>query len=269
MNGLKRTLLIACVFFIFCLLVPFLSTHNPFETTGKSFVEPGTSYVIGTDDLGRDVLSQLLYGVRTSALVGGLAAAISGILGILIGSLAGYYGGILDDILSRVTEIFLIIPSFFLALLIVSFYGRSIWYVAFVLGILSWPQVARIARGEFLVLRDAMFVESARSIGASTQNIVFKEILPNAVAPVAVAIMLQIPRAIVSEAGLSYLGLGDPSSLSLGYLLYTSQSFYYQAWWLAVFPALAILFLTLAFNVVGDRISEELNPKLRNLIGIP
>lgn len=259
----------AIVFFVCCLLVPFLSPHDPFSTAGSSFVQPSSRNILGTDDLGRDVLSELLYGVRTSALVGGLAAGISGLLGILIGALAGYYGGILDDVLSRITEVFLILPSFFLALLIVSFFGRSIWYVSFVLGILSWPQVARIARGEFLTLREALFVESAKSVGASTREIVFKEILPNAIAPVSVAVMLQIPRAIVSEAGLSYLGLGDPSSLSLGYLLYSSQSFYFQAWWLAAFPALALLFLTLAFNVVGDKVSEELNPKLRNLIGLP
>ena len=244
-----------------------VATRNPFETSGSSFVAPGSKYILGTDDLGRDLLSQLLYGIRTSTLVGALVAGISAILGILIGALAGYYGGVMDDILSRITEVFLIIPSFFLAILIISFYGRSIWYVTFVLGILSWPQVARIARGEFLTLREALFVESARSVGASNQNIVFKEILPNAISPVAVAVMLQIPRAIVLEAGLSYMGLGDPSSLSLGYLLYSSQQFYYQAWWLAIFPALALLLLTLAFNLVGDRVSESLNPKLRNLIG--
>ncbi|HMK83844.1 MAG TPA: ABC transporter permease [Candidatus Bathyarchaeia archaeon] len=246
-----------------------MAPYNPFDTTGASFVPPGSKYVLGTDDLGRDLLSQLLYGIRTSALVGGLAAFIAAMLGIVIGALAGYYGGVVDDTLSRITEVFLIIPGFFLALLIISFYGRSIWYVAIILGILSWPQVARITRGEFFQVRESSFVESARAIGASNRQIVFKEILPNAISPAIVAVMLQIPRAIILEAGLSYLGLWDPSTISLGYLLYSSREFYFNAWWLAMFPALALFAVTLAFNLAGDRVNEELNPKIRNLFFSP
>jgi peptide/nickel transport system permease protein len=243
-----------------------MAPYNPFDTSSQSFAPPGPKNLLGADDLGRDLLSQLLYGIRTSTLVGGLAASIGGGIGILIGAFAGYYGGLVDDILSRVTEIFLILPSFFLALLIISLYGRSIWYVAIVLGILSWPQVVRITRAQFFAVRGSLFVESAKAAGASNLHVVFKEILPNAISPAIVALMLQIPRAIILEAGLSYMGLWDPSTISLGYLLYRSQAFYFNAWWLAVFPALALLALTLSFNLIGDRVNEELNPSLRNLI---
>jgi len=246
-----------------------MAPHNPFDTTGASFVPPTPKYVLGTDDLGRDLLSELLYGVRTSTLVGGLAATVGAALGIVIGALAGYYGSIVDDVFSRLTEVFLIIPGFFLALLIISFFGRSIWYVALILGFLSWPQVARITRAEVYRVRESAFVESAKVVGASNRQIVFKEILPNAISPALVAVMLQIPRAIILEAGLSYLGLWDPSSISLGYLLYSSRPFYYNAWWLAIFPALALFIVTLSFNLVGDRVNEELNPKLRNLAFVP
>ena len=180
---------------------------------------------------------------------------------MVIGAAAGFYGRTLDDLLMRVTEFFLVIPRFFLVLVMVALFGNSLWHVILVIGILSWPVTARLVRVEFLSLREKEFVEGSRAVGASDPRIILRHILPNAIAPIVVSGSLQIARAILMEAGLSFLGLGDPNQASWGVMLYNAQRFLRQAWWTAAFPGLAIFFIVMGFNLVGDGLNDALNPR--------
>jgi peptide/nickel transport system permease protein len=251
---------------VFCfgalaLAAPWLAPFQPLATGKDSFHAPGAAYLMGTDDLGRDLLSGVLWGARVSLLVGLLAALTSTVIGVIVGALAGYYRGFLDDLLMRTTEFFLVIPRFFLVLVIVALFGNSLWNVIFVIGLLSWPVTARLVRVEFLALREKEFVESARAVGASDWRIILRHILPNAAPPIVVSGSLQIARAILMEAGLSFLGLGDPNQVSWGVMLYNAQRFLRHAWWTATFPGLAIFLIVMGFNLVGDGLNDALNPR--------
>ena len=243
------------------LIAPWLAPFKPLDTGPHSFRPPDATYRMGTDDLGRDILSGVLAGTRVSIAVGLLAALTSTLIGVVIGAAAGYYGRTLDDLLMRVTEFFLVIPRFFLVLVMVALFGNSLWYVILVIGILSWPVTARLVRVECLALREKEFVESTRAVGASDLRIILRHILPNAVPPIVVSGSLQIARAILMEAGLSFLGLGDPNQTSWGVMLYNAQRFLRQAWWTAAFPGLAIFFIVMGFNLVGDGLNDALNPR--------
>jgi peptide/nickel transport system permease protein len=243
------------------LTAPWLAPFQPLSTGKDSFHPPGAAYLMGTDDLGRDLLSGVLWGARVSLLVGLLAALTSTVIGVIVGALAGYYRGFLDDLLMRMTEFFLVIPRFFLVLVIVALFGNSLWNVIFVIGLLSWPVTARLVRVEFLALREKEFVESARAVGASDWRIILRHILPNAAPPIVVSGSLQIARAILMEAGLSFLGLGDPNQVSWGVMLYNAQRFLRHAWWTATFPGLAIFLIVMGFNLVGDGLNDALNPR--------
>jgi peptide/nickel transport system permease protein len=243
------------------LLAPWLASFPPLATGPHSFRPPGATYLLGTDDLGRDILSGVLFGAQVSIAVGLLAALTSTLIGVIIGAAAGFYGRTLDDLLMRVTEFFLVIPRFFLVLVMVALFGNSLWHVILVIGILSWPVTARLVRVEFLALREKEFVESSRASGASDLRIILRHILPNAIAPIVVSGSLQIARAILMEAGLSFLGLGDPNQPSWGVMLFNAQRFLRQAWWTATFPGFAIFFIVMGFNLVGDGLNDALNPR--------
>ncbi len=231
--------------------------------TGTPFEPPGSAHFFGTDDLGRDVFSGVVYGARVSLAVGFLAAITSTVIGIIIGAIAGYFGGWIDDLLMRVTEMFMVIPVFVLALLLVALFGPRITNVIVVISVLSWPATARLVRADFLSLKTREFVEAARSISASHMDIIFSEMLPNALAPVIITASLRIATAILIEAGLSFLGFGDPNTVSWGLMLYWAQNFIRHAPWMAIFPGLAISLTTLAFNLVGDGLNDALNPRLK------
>lgn len=255
-------LVITIVFLIMAIFAGVISPFSPLDTSaGNPFEKPGPNHYFGTDDLGRDVFSGIMYGARVSLTVGLLSAFTSTLIGILIGSISGYFGGWLDDVLMRLTEMFMVIPLFVLGLLLVSLFGPNISNLIIVISILSWPQSARLVRAEFLSIKNREFVEAARSLSAGHLNIIFSEILPNALAPVVVAGSLQVATAILIEAGLSFLGLGDPNHVSWGLMLYWSQRFIRHAPWLAVFPGLAISLATLGFNLVGDALNDTLNPR--------
>ena len=243
------------------LLATWLAPFGPLATGPHSFRPPDATYHMGTDDLGRDILSGVLWGARVSIAVGLLAALTSTAIGVIIGAAAGYYGRRLDDLLMRVTEFFLVIPRFFLVLVMVALFGNSIWHVILAIGILSWPVTARLVRVEFLALREKEFVESSRAAGASDLRIILRHILPNAIAPIVVSGSLQVARAILMEAGLSFLGLGDPNQISWGVMLFNAQRFLRRAWWTSTFPGLAIFLLVMGFNLVGDGLNDALNPR--------
>lgn len=254
-------LLIVLFFILLAIISPVISTFKPLTTGNDSFFKPGSKYLMGTDDLGRDIFSGVLYGSRVSIVVGLLAALTSTLIGILIGSLSGYYGGLIDDLLMRLTEFFQVIPRFFLALVIIALFGSSIWNIIIVIGILSWPITARLVRVEFLSLKEREFIEGAKAIGVSDLKIILRHILPNATPPIIVSGSLQIARAILLEAGLSFLGLGDPNQISWGVMLYNAQRFLRHAWWTATFPGIAIFLVVLGFNLMGDGLNDALNPK--------
>lgn len=228
---------------------------------GQSFHPPSADHLLGSDSLGEDILTNILFGARTSLIVGFCAVLTSTTLGILVGATAGYFGGMADNILMRVTEMFQILPQFFLAIVIVALFGSSIWNVILVIGLLTWPVTARLLRAEFLALRHREFVDAARSLGMSDFDIIVREILPNALPPIIVNCTLQISSAILLETSLSFLGLGDPNVMSWGTMLHNAQDFFSQAWWMAAFPGLALFLTTLSLNLVGDGLNDALNPK--------
>jgi peptide/nickel transport system permease protein len=240
-----------------------LTPHDPTSLVGPALQPPGGAHLLGTDSLGRDVLSGVLHGARVSLAVGLLAAAASAVIGVLVGALSGFAGGPVDAVLMRITELFQVLPRFFLALLVVALAGPGIERIIVVIGVLSWPAMARLVRAEFLSLREREFVDAARALGVSPAAIVARRILPNALPPVIVAASVDVAQAILLEAGLSFFGLGDPDHVSWGTMLNNALAYLRSAWWMSVSPGLAIFFCVLGLNLVGDGLNDALNPRLR------
>ena len=222
---------------------------------------PTLAHPMGTDDLGRDLFSGVLYGTRTSLLLAILVSALSGAIGIAVGSTAAWQGRRVDDALMRFTEFVQIVPRFFLAVVFVALLGPGLDRLVLLLGLTSWPWIARVVRAEVLSLKEREFVEAARSLGAGHVRVLLREVLPNALPPVVVVVSLGAARVILIEAGLSFLGLGDPDVVSLGYLANNAQRFLRVAWWLAAFPGAAIALAVLGLNLVGDGLNDALNPR--------
>ena len=245
------------------LLARVVAPEGPFQITAGRLMPPGMEHWLGTDHLGRDVLAGVLYGARTSFMVGLLSVIMSLALGIVVGAVAGYYGGWVDDLLMRLTEIFQVMPRFFLALVIVAIFGANLWGIIFVIGILNWAEIARLLRAEFLTLRERPFVTAARAYGAGDLQIILGEILPNASSTLIVAASLQVAAAVLLEASLSFLGVGDPRVMSWGTMLNSAQQFLRQAWWSATFPGVAICLMTLGIALISDGLNDALNPRLK------
>jgi peptide/nickel transport system permease protein len=257
------SLYLILVFILTAALADAVSPYNPFRLGDDTLLGPSPGHWMGTDDLGRDTLSRVIYGTRVPLIVGFLATATSMLLGILIGAFSGYFGGRTDVILMRATEYVLVVPRFFLALLVVAMLGTGIVKIVLVIGLLGWPEAARVVRAQFLTFREREFVLAARAIGASHIKVIFGEILPNAIPPAVVVASILIARAILLEAGLSFLGLGDPNLVSWGSLLSEAQERIGASVWLALFPGMALSLLVLCVNLFGDGINDVLNPKLR------
>lgn len=231
----------------------------------QALLSPGGSHLLGTDDLGRDVLLRMLYGARISLLVGFVAVGISTLLGILVGALAGFYGGWVDALVMRFVDIMLCFPTFFLILAVIAFLNPSIWNIMIVIGITSWMGVARLVRAEFLSLREREFVLAARAVGASDLRLIFRHMLPNALSPVLVSATLGVAGAILTESALSFLGIGvQPPTPSWGNMLIAGKQTLGYAWWLSVFPGLAILVTVLGYNLLGEGIRDALDPRLKD-----
>jgi peptide/nickel transport system permease protein len=257
-------LAVVVVLVLVALLAPWLAPSDPFTTSRAALQPPGTpGHLLGTDHLGRDVLSGVIWGARVSLIVGLAAAFTATMIGILVGAVAGYFGGWADELLMRVTELFQIIPRFVLALIVVAFFGSGLVNLILVIGILSWPQTARLVRSQFLRHRTLPYVDGARVVGMRAWRIIFVEILPNVLAPVIVVASLDIAQAILLEASLGFFGLGDPNLRSWGGMLNTAQQYVRIAWWMSVFPGLAISLAVLGFNLVGDGLNEATDPRLR------
>jgi len=246
-------------------LAPALAPWDPNRPdTKKVLAPPSRSHWLGTDQLGRDVLSRVLYGSRVSLAVGFVSVGIATLIGILLGAAAGYQGGSVDGVIMRLVDLMLVFPRFFLLLAVLAFLQPSIWTIMAVIGLTGWMGVARLVRAEFLTLREREFVIWSESIGASALRIVFRHILPNAIAPVLVAMTLGIPAAILTESGLSFLGLGvQPPYATWGNILNDGKDSIEIAWWMTVYPGFAILITVLSYNLLGEGIRDALDPRLR------
>jgi len=249
------------------LLAPYLPLKDPFAIVYRRFLPPSFEHPLGTDHLGRDVFSRVIWGSRTSLVIGFIAAGISALIGTTLGSIAGYYGGLIDDILTRIIDIFLMIPAFFLILFIIAVYGSNIIYVMIVIGLLTWPSNARIMRAQVLSIREREFVQAAILMGVSNIKVLIKHIIPNAIHPVIANSILQAAGAIIIEAGISYLGLGDPNAVSWGRIIYEGQSYITSYWWISFFPGVAIAITVLSLYLVGETLSKIFNPKSMALGG--
>lgn len=244
---------------------PLLYPRTPFALAGTPFLPPFGQYWLGTDMLGRDVAAGIIHGARTSLLIALVATFCAVVFGAMMGGLSGYFGGRLDQILMRITELFQTIPSFVLAIVLVAILGPSIRNVIIAIALISWPAMARLVRGEFLATRSREFVQGCIVMGMSDLRIILRHVLPNCLSPIIVAGSLMVATAILTESGLSYLGLGDPNVMSWGFMIGAGRGFLQSAWWLSAFPGVAILLTVLAINLVGDGLNDALNPRLRTL----
>ena len=256
-------LLSVLLFLLIALLAPLLAVYDPFETVDAAFLPPTGSHLMGTDDLGRDILSGVLYATRTSLLVGLSVAGASLLVGTLIGSIAGFCGYRIDDLLMRLSELIQVMPRFFLALMVVALFGAGLRNLILVLALTYWASTARLARAGVLSTKRRDYVTAARNLGIRERRILIRHILPNVLAPLIVHAALQVGRAILIEASLSFLGLGDPNVISWGYMLNNAQPFMRRAWWMALFPGSAIALTVLGVNLLGDGLNAGWNPLAR------
>ncbi len=248
---------------------PVLSPRDPHRPNIKRILDPpSAAHALGTDQLGRDVLSRMLYGARVSLAVGFVSVGIATAIGIMLGSVAGYNGGFVDAVVMRLVDLMLVFPRFFLLLAVLAFLKPSIWTIMVVIGLTGWMGVTRLVRAEFLSLKEREFVVWSQSVGASGFRVVWRHILPNAMAPVLVAMTLGIPAAILTESGLSFLGLGvQPPFATWGNILNEGKDTIEIAWWLSLYPGLAILVTVLSYNLLGEGIRDALDPRLRQTTG--
>jgi peptide/nickel transport system permease protein len=238
-----------------------IASPDPFASVGRALSPPTLSHPMGTDDLGRDLLAGVARGTRTSLFVAFTVTMLAGLIGIPLGTIAAWRSRLVDDGLMRITEFVQVVPRFFLAVIVIALFGPGLDRLIVLLGLTSWPAIARVVRAEVLSLKEREFVEAARSMGARPFRVLLREVLPNALPPVVVVASLNAGGVILLEAGLSFLGLGDPNTVSLGYLANNAQGVLRVAWWMAVFPGAAIAVAVLGVNLLGDGLNEALNPR--------
>ncbi|MGB2599834.1 MAG: ABC transporter permease [Candidatus Omnitrophota bacterium] len=260
-------IIIVVVMALVAIFAQFIATHDPLEidlSPEERLQHPSGKHLFGTDSLGRDIFSRMVYGSRISLSVGFIAVFISLVIGIFLGGLSGYYGRWVDNVIMRLVEIMYCFPTFFLIMMVITFLGPNIVNVMIVIGITSWAGLCRLVRAEFLTLRERDFVQAARVQGVSDMRVIFRHILPNAMAPVYVSATLSVGAAILVESALSFLGLGvQVPTPSWGNILSTGKNYIDYAWWLTLFPGLAILVTVLSFNLIGESLREMLDPRLK------
>jgi peptide/nickel transport system permease protein len=252
------------ILLLLMILCPLLYPGDPFRLAGPPLQPPGPRFLLGTDTLGRDVAAGIAYGARTSLLIGVSATLAAILFGSVVGGFAGYYRGMVDVVLMRVTEFFQTIPAFILAILIVAILSPSVSTEVLAIAAVSWPGIARLVRGEFVALGGREFVLACTGLGASDARIIFRHMLPNCTSAIVAVGSLLIGTAILIESGLAFLGLGDPNVMSWGLMISAGRAVLRSAWWICTFPGIAILLTVLGINLVGDGLNEALNPRLRD-----
>lgn len=261
---LKIGIILLAIIILLALFAPLIATHDPFSLNDDMVNPPSKNYLLGTDGLGRDIFSGILYGARTSIIIGVVAASISGIVGTLIGGISGFYGGKIDSVVSEIINVFLMMPTFFLILIIVALFGSSMFNVMVVIGITTWTGNARLMRAQALSLKQRTFVKSMETIGESKFKTLVKHIIPNGIFPIIANTTMNISEAILTESGLSFLGLGDPNVMSWGQMVYNGKSYLTNGWWISTFSGAAIVLTVLAFYLIGDGMNNILSPKLND-----
>ncbi len=263
-RGAVIGLAILAIVLVVAALAPAFFPQSPWRMVQRPFLPPFSmdQYLLGTDALGRDVLSGLAYGAQVSLLVGLVSTVAALLIGIPMGAFAGYFGGWVDDALMRFTEFFQTVPSFALAIVLVAIFQPSIYSIIAAIAIVSWPPVARLVRGEVLSLRSREYVEAAILSGQSSLTIILRQVLPNTISPIIVLASLMVATAILLESSLSFMGLGDPNMMSWGYMIGAARTVIRQAWWLSFFPGVAILLTVLSLNLIGEGLNDALNPRL-------
>lgn len=236
---------------------------DPLDLVDAPFTPPGEDAWLGTDYLGRDILAGLIHGGRATLTVGGVAAIITIAIGVTIGSLSGFFGGVIDTALVKITEFFQILPPLLFAMVLVTLFGQTLTTVTIAIGVVSWPTAARLTRAEFLRLRNLDFVKASRAAGAGNGHLILRVVLPNALPPIIVSATMAIGVAILFEGGLSFLGLGDPNTMSWGLMIGQNRNYVLDGWWTVIFPGAAIFVAVLAISLIGDGINDAINPRLR------
>jgi peptide/nickel transport system permease protein len=258
--------MVVLLLFIVSLAAPVISPYDPSYIDIKSILEPPSyEHPLGTDQLGRDVLSRIIWGGRISLMVGFVAVGIATVVGVFLGAMAGYYAGYVDTIIMRFVDIMLCFPTFFLILAVVALLEPSIWNIMVVIGATGWMGMARLIRAEILSVKERDYVLAARALGASHARIIWRHIIPNAMAPVLVAATLGVAAAILTESALSFLGIGvQPPTPSWGNILTAGKDSIEVAWWLSFYPGMAILITVLGYNLLGEGIRDAIDPRLRD-----
>lgn len=248
---------------LLALIAPLIAPYDPDAINVKAILlSPTSNHLMGTDGLGRDVFSRMLFGARISLMVGFVAVGIATIIGIILGAIAGFYRGWVDTLIMRTVDVMLSIPTFFLILAVIAFLTPSIWNIMIVIGLTSWMGVTRLVRAEFLSLRHREFVLAAQALGAKDVRLIFTHLLPNSLTPIIVSSILGIASAVLVESGLSFLGLGvQAPQASWGNILTDGKEYIQFAWWLSLFPGLAILITVLGYNLLGDGLRDAYNPR--------
>lgn len=262
---LKVGLVLLCILLFVALFAPILSPYDPHYLSNELVEGPSSLHILGTDGLGRDVLSMLIYGTRTSLIVGVTAAFIAGIIGTLLGGIAGFFGGKTDAVLGEFINVFMMMPTFFLVLIVVALFGSGLFNVMVVMGLTSWVGNAKLMRAQAMSLRQRTFIKSAESIGESRLAILFRHVIPNGIFPIIANTTMGIASAILTESSLAFLGLGDPNVISWGQVIQSGKSYLTNGWWICLFGGLAIIYTVVTFYLVGDGLNRVLSPKLRNL----
>ncbi len=257
--------MIVILLFIVALFAAFISPYDPGQINiNRVLQEPTAEHIFGTDALGRDVFSRMVWGSRISLLVGFVAMGIATLIGIFLGALAGYYGRWVDNLIMRFVDIMLCFPTFFLILAVIALLEPNIWNIMIIIGVTGWMGVARLVRAEFLTLKERDFIVAERALGARDFRIIFRHILPNAMAPILVSATLGVAGAILTESALSFLGIGvQPPTPSWGNILTAGKDNIEIAWWLSLYPGLAILITVLGYNLLGEGIRDAIDPRLK------
>jgi len=242
---------------------PMLYAVDPLDLVGAPLTAPDADAWLGTDYLGRDILAGLIWGGRATLTVGAVAALITVTIGVTIGALAGYFGGVADTVLVKLTEFFQILPPLLFAMVLVTLFGQKLVTITLAIGVVSWPAAARLTRAEFMRLRNLDFIKASRAAGGSHLHLILRVVLPNALPPIIVSATLAIGVAILFEGGLSFLGLGDPNTMSWGLMIGQNRNYVLDAWWAVTFPGAAIFLSVLSISLVGDGVNDAINPRLR------